>query len=72
MNTKYYCKSFFKERIYVFSEELVAAVKFENYMKYILDKNRRVRFREFGPIILLKFDNALSEFNVLHNASNAN
>jgi hypothetical protein len=71
MNKKLYCKNFFKERLLVLTEELVGAVKFENFMTFILAKNSRIRFREFGPMILLKFGKEISEANVLKNANSA-
>eukprot|EP00347_Sterkiella_histriomuscorum_P012402 403368713 len=68
---KYYAKQFFRNRLQIFSEQLVRAIPFQQYLQHELDKNKWMRLKEFGGIMQNQLSDLASEYLVLSNANTA-
>ncbi len=44
---KSFCRNFFQKRMNLFMESLVRVIPFQNFIAYILSKQRDLRFKEF-------------------------
>ena len=52
-------------------EALVRVIPFRNFLSYILNRNKDIRFRDFSEIIQTIFTNTNSENIVIQNANNS-
>jgi hypothetical protein len=68
---KLYGKQFFRSRLHVFSEQLVRAIPFKQYLDYQLTINKWLRLKDFGEVIKSELSTLSSELIVLSNANAA-
>ena len=68
---KLYCKDFFKNRMRMFSANLIEVIPLRSFLEHIVSKKKHIRFKEYKKIVLSMFGNKLQENSVLSNANNA-